>query len=237
MIDSKQEVFRDQIYERLGDALRSGQYVPGEKIKIRALAEFEKMSPTPVREALYRLVSDGVLEAEANRSPRVPLMTGEQVRELCDIRLALEGLAAERAALHSTPDLVARLRSIASELRAAREQGDVRADLAKIYEYQFGLYRACEMPALMLMIERLWLRSGPYLNLLVPGYTDKVKERRGDWREKICVALERQDACAVRREIELDITEALGYVAEVLDGASALRRSSTRFSNDQGKIS
>lgn len=221
--DQGQEVLRDQIYYRIGDALRSGRFVPGEKITIRTLADAEKISPTPVREALYRLISDGVLEAEANRSARVPVLSGEQIRELRDIRIALETLAAERAALNSTSSLVATLRSIAHELALARERGDIPIDLAKVYEFQFTLYRACQMPALIKLIEGLWLRSGPYLNLLFPDYISRLKSSRGDWREKVCIALERHDAHAVRVEIEQDIDEALGHIANVVAAASLLQ--------------
>ena len=222
--EEKQEILRDQIYQRLSEALRRGKFVPGEKITIRTLAAAESMSSTPAREALHRLVSDGVLEAEANRSAKVPILSVEQIGELKEIRLLLEATAAERAAKNSTPTLVAKLRAIASDLAHARTQGDKEADLSKVYEFQFTLYRACGMPALVKMIEGLWLRSGPYLNLLFPGYINTLRERRGDWREKICLALERNDVQAVREEIERDIGEALSYVADVVAAASAIKQ-------------
>lgn len=217
------DILREQIYRRLCEELRSGRFVPGEKITIRNLAAIEGVSPTPAREALHRLVADGVLAAEANRSARVPVLSIDQIRELRDIRLAVEPLAAMRAAEHSSPELIRRLRKIAAELSDARNRGDIPTDLAKIYEFQFGLYRACGMPALIKIIEGLWLRTGPYMSLLFPDYIAKLKQRRGDWRERICVALERADARALRAEIEYDLTDALDYVAEVVAAANRLQ--------------
>jgi DNA-binding GntR family transcriptional regulator len=222
-MDNGQEVLRDQVFYRIGESLRSGRFAPGEKITIRALAQEENISPTPVREALYRLISDGVLEAEANRSARVPMLSGKQLRELRDIRLALEPLAAERAAANSTPALITTLRYLVVELASARERGFVASDLIKDYEFQFTLYRACEMPALIKLIEGLWLRTGPYLNLLYPDYVSRSKATIGNWRENICVALERNDAHAVRMEIEQVITEAVDYIANVVEAAKLLR--------------
>lgn len=218
------EFLREQIYVRLCDALRSGQFSPGEKITIRALAAVEGMSPTPVREVLYRLVADGVLEAEANRSARVPLLTSEQIQELRDIRLAVETLAAERAAARASPALGQELRKIAIELTTARERGDIITDLSKVYEFQFTLYRASQMPALLKIIEALWLRTGPYLKLLFPHYVVSTAARRGDWRERICAAVERGDCQSVRNEIEQDLAETLGYVAEIVAASNLLRR-------------
>lgn len=79
------------------------------------------------------------------------------------------------------------------------------------------------MPALLKIIGSLWLRTGPYLKLLFPDYIAKARERRGDWRERICSAVERRDAQAVRYEIEQDIAEALGYIAEVITASELLR--------------
>ncbi|WP_319641405.1 GntR family transcriptional regulator [Rhizobium acaciae] len=53
------DVMRDQVYERLGELIRSGQFAPGEEITIRNLAKDFEVSPTPVREALYRLIGGG----------------------------------------------------------------------------------------------------------------------------------------------------------------------------------
>lgn len=51
----------------------------------------------PVRAALQRLVAEGALEGEAQRSLRVPLMTRERFLQILQVRLSLEGLAAESA--------------------------------------------------------------------------------------------------------------------------------------------
>src|SRR5688572_3725910 len=90
-------VLRDQVYASIRNSLMMGHYVPGQKLVIRDLAEAYGTSLTPVRECLRRLVAEGVLEGEAKRSVRVPRMTSAKVRELRDIRLAVEGLAVMRA--------------------------------------------------------------------------------------------------------------------------------------------
>ncbi|MGW3949544.1 GntR family transcriptional regulator [Streptomyces sp. NPDC004752] len=222
------EALREQIYQRLCDNLRGGRFAPGEKITIRQIADREGTSPTPVREALYRLVANGTLVAETNRSTRVPLLTGADIRELRDIRATVEGLAAARAAEICDASLITRLRSISAQLREAREQEDYETDLRCVYEFQFGLYRACAMPYLIQIIEGLWLRTGPYLTLLYPDYMQRVTSLRGDWRERVCVALEQHDADAVRNEIDRDVRETLSHLASIVEASQLLRAGGRR---------
>jgi len=89
-----------------------------------------------VREALYRLISEGVLESEANKSARIPLLSSEQISELKDIRLHIECFAATRAAEKGTSDIAGRLRKTSEKLITARAAGDSRSDLALVYKFQ-----------------------------------------------------------------------------------------------------
>jgi len=155
------------------------------------------------------------------------LVTGTKLRELRDIRIAVEGLAAARAAERIAPEAIAKLRAISTELYAARERGDVATDIARQSEFQFGIYNASEMPSLVRIIESLWLRTGPYLKLLFPAYIQSLKTRRGDWRSRLCAALKAHDAVAARREIEADVGEALEYLATLADAAGPIRPESS----------
>ncbi len=216
-------VLRDQVYDELGALIRGGQFAPGEKITIRNLAKDFSMSPTPVREALYRLISEGVLQGEANRSAFIPLLTPEQIAELKDIRLHIECFAAERAALRGTSEIATRLRKTSAKLKKARAAGDRRADLALVYTFQFELYAACDMPNLIRIINSLWLKTGPYLNLLFPHYIYAVSTDRGDWRERIAMGVEKKDAAAVAAEVKQDIDQSLSYIANIISAASMLK--------------
>src|SRR5439155_6547292 len=101
---------RNRVYASLRDALTAGRFTPGQKLSFRFIAGTLGVSLTPVREAIRRLVAEGAFEMLPNRSVRVPLMTLEKVLELCDIRRAVEGLAAEKAAAIATREQIAELR-------------------------------------------------------------------------------------------------------------------------------
>ncbi|MER8970769.1 GntR family transcriptional regulator [Mesorhizobium sp. M0808] len=216
-------VLRDQVYDELGALIRGGQFAPGEKITIRSLAKDFSVSPTPVREALYRLISEGVLQGEANRSAFIPLLRPQQITELKDIRLHIECFAAERAALRGTTEIAARLRETSVKLKKARAAGNRRADLALVYTFQCELYAACEMPNLIRIINSLWLKTGPYLNLLFPHYIFGVLTDRGDWRERIAAGVENRDTAAVVEEVKQGVDQSLTYIANIIAAAAMLK--------------
>src|SRR5258706_8451756 len=114
---------RKQVYDSLRAALTAGRFVPGQKLTFRFVAGALGVSLTPVREALRRLVAEGAFEMQPNRSVRLPLMTRAKVLELRDIRMAVEGLAAGKAALSADRRQVTALRRIAREIAAARSRG------------------------------------------------------------------------------------------------------------------
>ena len=222
----------NEAYEALRQALISGRFLPGQKLTLRALAGALGMSVTPVREAIHRLTAERALEGSANRSVRIPPMTRDRIIELRDIRLVVEGLAAARAADNASPEEIRLLRQLAIELVAARARGDVAADIAKLAEFQFTLYRTSRMPQLVHLIESLWLQTGSCLGLLYPDY---VKSLKYDWRGEAIRALELRDPEAARRAIESDIGPALTYIANLAgpDGVIRPEMLASRTSRDR----
>ena len=208
---------RKQVYDSLRDALTAGRFIPGQKLTFRFIAGTLSVSLTPVREAIRRLVAEGALEMQPSRSVRVPLMTRDKILELRDIRMTLEGLATEKAAALSTAAQAAKLRRIASDLLAVRSRGDTIADRQKIREFHFALYAIANQPTLLQMIEGLWLRTGPYLNLLYPDFV--ASPHGPERRQRIIKAVEGHDPATARREMEADIESARSYVASLADAA------------------
>jgi DNA-binding GntR family transcriptional regulator len=208
---------RSQVYDSLRDALTAGRFAPGQKLSFRFIAGSLGVSLTPVREAIRRLVAEGAFEMRPNRSVRVPLMTRDKILELRDIRLAVEGLATEKAAACTTREQAANLRRIAAELMAVRTRGDAEADRQKIREFHFTLYAIANQPTLLRVIEGLWLQTGPYMNLLYPDFI--ASPRGPERRLRIVKALQAHDGAMARREMEGDIGDALTYVAGLADAA------------------
>lgn len=152
----------------LKQALMEGSLKPGERLVARDLAARLGTSPTPVREALLKLVANGALEMAPAQSFTVPALSVESYREIIDIRVVVESLAVERATPLVTDRDLAELRVINERFKDARRRNAAREALHENKEFRLRLYEHARMPALYSVIESLWLKVGPSLNYLFP---------------------------------------------------------------------
>ncbi|MDQ4115261.1 MAG: GntR family transcriptional regulator [Actinomycetota bacterium] len=110
----------DGVHEILLARLVEGSVEPGSPLNIDALSRDLEVSPTPIREALARLESTGLVERTALRGYRAaPLFTERELADLMDARAVIEPVLAERAAARVTSGLVDELLTSIEGLRAA----------------------------------------------------------------------------------------------------------------------
>lgn len=183
----------------------NGRFLPGERLVVRDLAERFDTSAMPVREALRRLVSEDALIDVPNRGVVVPPITVEAVTDLVRIRCMIEGGVAEWAAASITGNELGAVTALNERMRAGIEQGLTDEFLSLNREFHFGIYRAGRSPALMQIIERLWLRAGPWLNVMRQDST--IRFGFGH-HESILSALRAGDGSRARWALALDIADA-----------------------------
>ncbi|MFI7549248.1 GntR family transcriptional regulator [Micromonospora sediminimaris] len=98
------ETLADQAYRQVRAAIAAGELTAGEKVTERGLAERLAISPTPVREALRRLESDGLIERIGPRTVLVAEIRDAAIDDLAEVEVGLRGLVARFAARHATAD-------------------------------------------------------------------------------------------------------------------------------------
>lgn len=202
---------QEWVYRQLKERILTGQFVPGRSVTLRGIAAMLDVSPTPVREALRRLVSERALEVHGNRRVSVPTMTRRKFDDLCAVRVSLETLAAERAMPHIDADHLERLRRLDAEVDEAVENGEINRYLHRHREFHFSIYELGSAEVLMPLIESVWLQFSPFLRLVVSHIgVDYIVDRHADALN----ALERQDHAALRFAIEADVREGLGSLTE-----------------------
>jgi DNA-binding GntR family transcriptional regulator len=209
---------QEQLYQRIREGLLAGRFQPGQALKIRDLAAEWGTSPMPVRAALQRLVAEGALEGEQQRSVRVPSMTRERYENIFQVRLALEGLAVELATPRLSSDDLALLRDCLRRMEVAIERRQVQDYLNANSQFHLYLYGACGNPVLLRSIESLWLQIGPFFNRLFTGAD--LSLRLNDFHEDAFAAIEAGDARAARQAVEQD----LQYFARFLLNLLALEQ-------------
>jgi DNA-binding GntR family transcriptional regulator len=209
------ENLQETLYQRIRESLLEGRFQPGERLKIRDLAAAWGTSPMPVRAALQRLVAEGALEGEPQRSVRVPLMTRERYQNIFQVRLGLEGLAVELATPNLTPADMAELRDCVQRMDVAIEQRQVQDYLEANSRFHLHLYGACGNPVLLRSIESLWLQIGPFFNRLFTGAD--LSLRLNDFHEEAFAAIEAGDAKAARKAMEQDLIYFARFLLNLLE--------------------
>lgn len=108
----------EQAYLAIRDGIFAGRLAEADRLTEVELSEWLGMSRTPVREAVKRLLLEGLLTREAGPGLRVVGMQADEVEQVFQIRLMLESYAARRAAEHATPEQKQRLHALAARMAA-----------------------------------------------------------------------------------------------------------------------
>ena len=191
----------DQVYGRVRDAIMAGQFSPGQTLSMQAIAAAFGTSTMPVREALRRLAAEGAVEIRPKRAVRIPHPPRSRVLEIAELRVAVEGLAASRAAERITDGELSHLKEIDAAAEAALRADHLVEYLALNQQFYFAIYRAGEMEVGMAFIESLWLRMGPLQRL----YTSEGLEIGATKHREIIAALRDRDGESARDAMAADI--------------------------------
>lgn len=111
--------------DAIRDAITSGEFAPNQRLVEAELSEQFGASRASVRNALAHLSSEGLVERIRNRGARVRAVSVEEAIEITEVRMALEGLCAAKAAKLATEDDRRELREIGARMRDAVASGDV----------------------------------------------------------------------------------------------------------------
>ncbi|OLT04549.1 GntR family transcriptional regulator [Pseudonocardia sp. CNS-004] len=113
------------VVDAIRAAIADGEFVANQRLVEADLSERFGASRTNVRTALVQLASEGLVERVQNRGARVRAVSLAEAVEITEVRMALEGLCAAKAAERLTDDDGRRLREIGEAMRAAVASGDL----------------------------------------------------------------------------------------------------------------
>ena len=151
----------DLVAALLRELVITGELAAGEQLRQRDLAQRFGVSQTPVREAMRRLESEGLLICDTHRGFTVVPPDDGRIEENFQIRAALESLGASLAARKIDAAGIARLQELNDRMRAL-DEGDPRyAGLNR--EFHFSVYEYARSPLLLSLMRLLWasLHGGP----------------------------------------------------------------------------
>lgn len=120
----------DSVYDALRQAILQRVFHPGERLDVDALAKKFDVSAMPVRQAVQRLATEGLMEVRPRSGTYVARLSARDVAETFDIRRALECLAAETAVQNVDDSALRELRRLVIQVGRATpaEHGAVNAE-------------------------------------------------------------------------------------------------------------
>ncbi|KAB7613384.1 GntR family transcriptional regulator [Amylibacter sp. SFDW26] len=200
---ARHKTLAEDTYDRLRQAIKTGNVMPGEKISARSVADSAKVSFTPAREAVARLISEGALEQSGPKTVVVPTLTIQDLAEINAIRRNVEGLAAELAVANFQNADIEELEAIQTLYENTRKSTSFQESLRLNEKFHFKIYRACGLPRLVAIIETLWIQIGPSFNLL--NSADPLPENPHQFHRDVIQGMKDKDVIKVRQAIQTDL--------------------------------
>ena len=180
----------DAVYEVLRRSILDGELPPGHRLRSDVLANELKVSRTPVREALRKLETEGLVDA--SRSGLVVRQSSEEdLVEIFYLREALEGMAARLAAENATRAEIDELHALFEDMEAVAGRGDIALVRKLTGEFHLLVCRASHNKRLIQSLQGLLdhVRQAQSSTLYMPGRpADALKEHRALLR-----AIEKRD--------------------------------------------
>lgn len=151
-------------FETLKKGIIRGDFKPGEKLRIAKLKDILNAGPTPIREALSRLVSTGLIYAEDNRGFYVSKVSENEVRDIYSTFLKIEILALTQAIELGETDWEASILSALHKLSTVEKSSSPNIDQWMLLNYQFhlALISGCGSPCLLKVREDLYQQFERY---------------------------------------------------------------------------
>jgi DNA-binding GntR family transcriptional regulator len=186
-----------RVFDHLRKDLVGGRFVAGEKLAINALKERYQVGLSPLREALNKLAAYGLLIQENQRGFRVPKLSKDELDDIAQMRLEMEGMALERAIAHGDSLWEADLLAAAHRLKRA----DISLDKGEAWEHlhtQFHrtLVAPCGSVWLLRFIEQLHDQFDRYRRLGPKMPT--IRQELDDQHHQLVELALQRDATAAR---------------------------------------
>ena len=198
--------FQDRIYRELRQKIMLGDLTPGQSLTLRGVAESYEVSMTPAREVLRRLAAEGALIVTNTGRFMTPILSNDRLEELAALRGLLEPEIAARALPRAHLTLIDRLQLINSRISQAVIQKEPISYVQANLEFHRSLYLRAQAPAILALVENIWLQIGPTMRNLY----EKVGVNETPVHHiSILAALKSGNESELRLMVRTDVTKGL----------------------------
>jgi DNA-binding GntR family transcriptional regulator len=147
---------RELVYGALRDAIQSGRLRAGDRLIIHNIGSELGVSDVPVREALFQLEAEGLIDNEPHVGATVAGLEPSEVRDVYLASSIVEGATAALAVPHMTDGDHRHLMETLENLDVATGANDVETIARLDQEFHRRLYAGCPSARLLMLVEQLW---------------------------------------------------------------------------------
>lgn len=187
----------DQVYLHVKDRIMHNELRPGQKIIEEDLAASLQISRTPVREALHRLSSDGLITLYPKRYAEVTFFTPEMVNHLGVVRMSQDILSGHLAIYYGSDAEFAQLKQMAELCEAAARSGNLYDRITSDCDFHLKITEIGKNSILLNSQRQIY----PRIHLLQLQYTTLVDGKRADFHDRLIASLSSRDIGAYVSEI------------------------------------
>jgi len=210
----------DYAYTRIREGILMGEFGPGSVLNQAMLAKTIGVSTTPLREALRRLKSEGLVELDAHRDARVSTLTAEEARDLLEVRRSLDPLAAALAAERRTKEDIRVMREAALTVEPLLSNPTV-VDLVAHRRFHEAIYVSSHNDLLISTLDGLWDKADRYRRLgLEVVRSQEERDIKAREHAELLDAVIRGDSAAAAEVMRQHIDTSLGAKAASRLGAT-----------------
>jgi DNA-binding GntR family transcriptional regulator len=209
------------VYDALLDAIVHGRLAPGARLVLDDLAEQLKVSRTPIRDALARLTSEGLVQRVGRKGFTLTTLSPREMNHLYDVRLMCELYAVENGIANATPALLAEMTELAEAgFRALRSANPLTASL-KDREFHRLLVSLGRNPKLTDLVEQLSIHIQ---TLRVRPGQEKLEQQRKHYHQEhlaIVKAIRARDVAAAKEAVRHHIVAASHRAVAALEASTS----------------
>jgi len=210
----KSLTLQDAIFNELLSALASGEIPPGESITVKQVADRYNVSPMPVREALGRLETKGLIKVSKNRRMTVNQLGLENLRQIVEIRLMLESYAAEKASKNRSEESLQELEETLVRYAKVTDP-EKHTKILDINEKLHQLiYQEAHLPLLNEIIGMLWEKARPYLAIEYRNNDNANLDQLIEIHRGMLDGLREKNPKKVKKWLRIDITNAAERISK-----------------------
>lgn len=152
---SQNRPLNDIVYDGLRSAIIKGVIPVGERINEKVYADYMNISRTPIRNAITRLLDEGIIEYIPNYGVVVKRVTLEDALEIYKIRVALDTLASVSAMELMTDSDYQAMDNLLTKTEQAEQEGRVSDVIQLFSDFNDMIYNYAHMPRLSIMVTKL----------------------------------------------------------------------------------